>query len=352
VQREKAKEETRALLQDILTQHDVQTEKDVLDGECEKEKEVNTKKKKKKSINVNGDKSDDNAVNSSVKENVNTTVSISITGNIDVDDFIPVPQKQSKEFTTSFSLSNNHEKIDTTPSTKEDNKTKVKLVSSKKQKEQDNPWMISSTDDNAAVSKDDDVLQDAITPTHINNHNPTPKKDKPLKSFTQDELIQKAFAQPEEPDFDPDMEEEFANEKNELEEKRKRKKVNKDKKGWGSWAGEGISKKRLKKEKEEPKKQKPQSKNNHVMINQNAISKKCKHQIVNTIPYPFTSLEEYEHSMLGTVGKEWNVHSGVQSMTQEEIKTRNGRIITPLSKQWKLKKGQQQAIHRQQRRNL
>jgi len=85
------------------------------------------------------------------------------------------------------------------------------------------------------------------------------------------------------------------------------------------------------------------------MINHNAINKKCKHQIVNTIPYPFTSLEEYEHSMLGTIGKEWNVHSGVESLTQEEIKSRAGRIITPISKQWKLKKGQ---MHRQQRRNL
>ena len=200
-QREKAKEETRALLQDILTQHEMQ--QDVSDNEEQKKKHEAPKTKKDNAV------SDGKLAKSIQHGNVSTTVSIN--GNITIDDFVPLPQKQNntKEFTTSFSLSNDEKK----KSNSNKSKKKVSIVDSSNNQKEDNPWMSSSTNDDKDTSiTTHDVLQDALT----RNTQTTPKdktKDK-MTNLTQEELIQKAFAQPKEPDFDPEMEEEFLNENN------------------------------------------------------------------------------------------------------------------------------------------
>merc|ERR1712157_160764 len=92
------------------------------------------------------------------------------------------------------------------------------------------------------------------------------------------------------------------------------------------------------KTKNQPKQQQQKTKQN-VIINTKAIkSQKLKHNIVSTIPYPYTTIEEYEYSMLGSTGKEWNVNSGVNNMPTEEIKTKPGVIINPIGMELKLKK--------------
>jgi U3 small nucleolar RNA-associated protein 14 len=53
--------------------------------------------------------------------------------------------------------------------------------------------------------------------------------------------------------------------------------------------------------------------------------------MIAEVPYPFTSREEYERSMAGGVGREWNVTDSFKDMTRPEILTRAGKMIQPLS---------------------
>ncbi len=116
--------------------------------------------------------------------------------------------------------------------------------------------------------------------------------------------------------------------------------------GWGAWAGEGAPlpkpPKKLPKKLAPPKKKiKPRKRQDdgkkHVIINAKRIKKTAKFQL-DTIPYPFSSREQYERAMGGAVGKEWNVSSAVKNMTRAEVLTRAGKMIKPLNKKSKTKR--------------
>lgn len=53
------------------------------------------------------------------------------------------------------------------------------------------------------------------------------------------------------------------------------------------------------------------------------------------IPYPFTTREEYKRSLIGGVGREWNVSSSFKDMIRPQVITRAGKIIQPISKKLK-----------------
>lgn len=58
--------------------------------------------------------------------------------------------------------------------------------------------------------------------------------------------------------------------------------------GWGSWAGPDVKEKKKKKEK------KKQKKKEIFIFSQKSQTKAAEKYTIDTIPYPFTSVEQYE----------------------------------------------------------
>jgi len=196
-------------------------------------------------------------------------------------------------------------------------------------------------DGNPQAANDSDKA--ASTPAPIGG------PEKKITSLTQEELVRKAFATQSEQEVD----EEFAKEKAMVEEredplrKKRKEKDLQSSSGWGSWAGAGAPPPRPKKfpKKLEP----PEAKANHqrqrvdakrpnVILSERRVKKTADKFMLSEIPYPFTSREEYERSMAGGVGREWNVTSSFKDMTRPEIITRAGKVIQPLSKKVKQKR--------------
>ncbi|KAK8822672.1 hypothetical protein WA556_001566 [Blastocystis sp. ATCC 50177/Nand II] len=100
--------------------------------------------------------------------------------------------------------------------------------------------------------------------------------------------------------------------------------------GWGSWAGIGAP---------QPKKprvaapvkvpERSDAKLKHVIINQSTGAKQ-KDFVVEGVPFPFTSREQYERAMRQPLGREWNSSVSFASLNQPEVKTRRGTIIEPI----------------------
>lgn len=67
----------------------------------------------------------------------------------------------------------------------------------------------------------------------------------------------------------------------------------------------------------------------HVLINEKVDQKALKYQVA-TLPYPFTSQEAYEKSLMQPIGKEWNTTLSFQANVKPKVITRAGEIIDPI----------------------
>ncbi|RHY85575.1 hypothetical protein DYB37_002697 [Aphanomyces astaci] len=157
----------------------------------------------------------------------------------------------------------------------------------------------------------------------------------------QEELVRKAFA------FAEDTENEISKEKELLAARDADVKVGAEvarltgMEGWGSWAGEGIkpSKRQnarlalahrtVQEAKEAALAKRKDHKMDAVLINEKKDKKAAKF-MVNTVPYPFTSREQYELAMRNPLGSDWNTARASNAMTVPEVMTRAGKIIQPL----------------------
>ena len=171
--------------------------------------------------------------------------------------------------------------------------------------------------------------------------------ERKLTSLTQEELVRRAFVGQNQ----SQIEEEFKKEKEALAiENDPTRKVEKSDNtsnevvGWGSWTGQGAPPPRprkLPKKLQAPSKKKKVKRNRSddfkpdVIINQKRLKKLANNYMLADVPQPYASRAEYEHAMLGGVGREWNVSSSFKSMTRPEILTRSGKIIQPISKKAK-----------------
>jgi U3 small nucleolar RNA-associated protein 14 len=171
---------------------------------------------------------------------------------------------------------------------------------------------------------------------------------KSITLLTQEELVARAFAvQNEEA-----IEKEFELEKQEMETADLSTKKNKDKdmtsaSGWGSWTGKGAKPShrptRFPKGLEPPPPKVPQQpprdkKKPPVIISKKRMKRMADKYMLTEIPYPFTSREEYEKSLAGGIGPEWNVTNSYKAMTRPEIYTRTGKMIQPISKKMKVQR--------------
>ena len=186
-----------------------------------------------------------------------------------------------------------------------------------------------------------------------------------ITTLTQEELVQRAFATQQEQsmrndDVDDDDDDSFAKEKARIEEDEdptrriRKEKEMKVSKGWGEWAGEGVKApgplntkklsflpKKLQPPLAQPtnKRQRADAKKPNVIISEKRISKLADKYMIKTVPYPYTTREEYERSMQGGIGREWNVTDSFKDLTRPEIYARAGKIIQPLSKKVKHVRG-------------
>ncbi len=117
--------------------------------------------------------------------------------------------------------------------------------------------------------------------------------------------------------------------------------------GWGDWAGPGnmmvsnrIQKIRdykisqIEKEEEAKKQTRMDKAMPNVVISERRIKTAGKY-VLEKVPHPFTSREEYESSLQMPLGEEWNAANVYRANTKPELIVRSGRIIEPL----KLPKG-------------
>lgn len=105
--------------------------------------------------------------------------------------------------------------------------------------------------------------------------------------------------------------------------------------GWGSWAGCGINHKKktnkliLKFPKEE--KRRDENKGNVVIADE--VNQKLRDHQVSDLPFPFTSVKNFEASIRAPIGKDFIPATAHQLLTRPAICTKMGTIIEPMNEE-------------------
>ena len=104
--------------------------------------------------------------------------------------------------------------------------------------------------------------------------------------------------------------------------------------GWGSWGGKDLklpSRKRkrfiVKFPKEAPRRD--ENKGDVVIIEEK--SPKIKKHLVSELPFPFTSVQDYEASMRAPIGRDFVPEKTFSKLITPAIKTKMGKIIEPMT---------------------
>ena len=143
------------------------------------------------------------------------------------------------------------------------------------------------------------------------------KKRRKVESVAEEQkkIVEQAF---ELDDMDQVAAEEWARETNEKKEKEPIMKQ-----GWGTWFGSGV--------KQRVAEQVPVHKVDKVIHNEERDKRAAKY-LVKQIPFPFKTSKQFDAVNKIPVGKEWNSNKVFQKQIAPEILTRDGEIITPISK--------------------
>ncbi|XP_031831008.1 U3 small nucleolar RNA-associated protein 14 homolog A isoform X2 [Nomia melanderi] len=140
-------------------------------------------------------------------------------------------------------------------------------------------------------------------------------------------VISEAFA-------DDDVVEEFRNEKKEWVKDSQPKDIDLTLPGWGSWGGTNVKvsnrkTKRfiLKFPKDAPRRD--ENKGN-VIIFEDSKAKIRQHQI-SELPYPFTSVKDYEASIRMPIGRNFVPENAHRKLIEPTVKTKMGKVIEPMT---------------------
>ncbi|KAL2115933.1 hypothetical protein VTJ04DRAFT_10188 [Mycothermus thermophilus] len=144
-------------------------------------------------------------------------------------------------------------------------------------------------------------------------------------------LIERAFA-------GEDVHGQFEEEKAEAEAEDDEKEIDNTLPGWGSWVGEGVSKREQRKHKGRfvtkvegvKKTDRKDYKLKGVIISEKRIKKNDKY-LASQLPHPFESQHQYERSLRLPVGPEWSTKETFQDNTKPRVIIKQG-IIAPMSK--------------------
>ncbi|KAK3316155.1 Utp14 protein-domain-containing protein [Apodospora peruviana] len=145
------------------------------------------------------------------------------------------------------------------------------------------------------------------------------------------ELIKRAFA-------GEDVVGEFEREKGEIEKEDDDKEIDNTLPGWGSWVGEGVSKREqarhqgrfMTKIEGVNKKDRKDFKLKSVIISEKRLKKNDKF-LASQLPHPFESQLQYERSLRIPVGPEWTTKETFQDATKPRVIIKQG-VIAPMSK--------------------
>ncbi|XP_068967288.1 U3 small nucleolar RNA-associated protein 14 homolog A [Bombus flavifrons] len=148
-------------------------------------------------------------------------------------------------------------------------------------------------------------------------------------------VVSEAFA-------DDDVIEEFRREKEEEVRKSQPQDIDLTLPGWGSWGGKNIKisgrKKRrfiLKVPKDLPRKD--ENKGDVIIFEED--NPKIKEHQVNELPYPFSSVNDYEASIRMPIGRNFVSENSHRKLIDPPIKTSMGRIIEPMTEDVLVKTG-------------
>ncbi|KAI8867836.1 Utp14-domain-containing protein [Ramicandelaber brevisporus] len=191
----------------------------------------------------------------------------------------------------------------------------------------------------AAADSDSDSDSDAEGGLDVSNvqiaHVKTPG------ALTQKDLVEMAFAE------DDIAEEEFEQEKQMIIEQDAPKDVDVTLPGWGGWSGAGVSKKQQVNTKKViiPAKlarngvieaeQRRDAGKKHVIINEKRNKHAAKTLLASNVPFPYENRAQYEQQLRLPVGREWNTNRTFHKNIAPRIATKAGRIINPLSDEFK-----------------
>ena len=107
--------------------------------------------------------------------------------------------------------------------------------------------------------------------------------------------------------------------------------------GWGSWFGEGISKKSLKRNQGKrivkvdgiQADKRKDARLNRVIINEKRVRKNAKY-LATTLPHPYETKGQYEKSLRLPVGREWSTSENFLNATKPRVLMKPNTIIRPL----------------------
>jgi len=152
---------------------------------------------------------------------------------------------------------------------------------------------------------------------------------------SQKELIAEAFA-------DDDVVESFRAEKEALVAASKPKNIDLTLPGWGEWGGGGAVPSKRKRKRftvKAPPAPKRRDENNKILIINTEKDEKIRGHQVSNVPFPFTSVSDYEASIRAPVGATFVPRTAHLKMIKPRIKTRAGEVIEPMSREQLVRRG-------------
>jgi len=206
----------------------------------------------------------------------------------------------------------------------------------------DNPWLAvqksSSTrnKNKSSSSKEKEVavnLDGVLKNTLLRSMSNQKKTKKTVKDSEenesrkeQTELLKRAFvnAGVAQEDFDAEMDA--------IEDNQVKPGAPKEMAGWGSWTGTGVIKRKADRPSSNPQSKLVVKKSRKRVIVSEKRNKKFAKYLVEKVPYPFTSREQYERSLANPLGNDWNTMGGFKDVIKPAVTTKAGTIIDPIQK--------------------
>lgn len=175
------------------------------------------------------------------------------------------------------------------------------------------------TEDDSDEDDDDDALTEAV----VNTQGPT--------AFKQRDLVARAFA-------GDNVVTDFVEMKRMEIERDAPKEEDLTLPGWGAWGGKGARKSQKQQKKKHIKhipgieaSDRKDAKYDHVIISEKKDKKAAKY-LTKDLPYPYTSVRQFEQKLAQPTGIEWNTRGTVKEMTTPRVLTKPGMIIKPVTR--------------------
>ncbi|KAJ5183329.1 hypothetical protein N7492_000945 [Penicillium capsulatum] len=242
----------------------------------------------------------------------------------------------------------------TTKISKPASQSSRKMFSQEPAPEEENPWLVQTERNNrrhtgpdaqesvdisladkppqatkSSIPKKGQASKAAIAKQNFDEDNASDDEDNVPVLLKNHDLVKRAFAGDE-------VVQDFEQEKMDTIEDEGDKVVDNTLAGWGSWAGEGVSKKSQNKKRflstvegVKPEKRRD-AKLSRVIINEKRVKKNTKY-LASQLPHEFENKAQYERSLRMPLGPEWSTKETFQSGTKPRVMVKQG-IIKPMEK--------------------